>query len=68
MFCLDCGAYVPPKKLKPCKEVYKNKYPDGVPICDRCCNECRQTPGMGGWKGCVYLEDYQKKYAGTKCD
>lgn len=56
MICLDCGAYVPKDKLKPCKEVYRNRYPDGVPICDKCCAICRQTLGMGGTKGCNYYE------------
>lgn len=56
MYCLDCGAYVPPEKLKPCKEVYKKKYPDGVPICDKCCSACREVLGMGGRKGCEYYE------------
>lgn len=56
MICLDCGCYVPPEKLKPCKAVYKNKYPDGVPICDKCCAVCREVLGMGGKKGCEYIE------------
>lgn len=56
MLCLDCGREVPKEKLKPCKEVYKNKYPDGVPICDICCAICRHTLGMGGKEGCVYYD------------
>lgn len=56
MKCLDCGAYVPKIALKPCKEIYKSKFPNGVPICDKCCKICRDTPGIDGKKGCKHFE------------
>lgn len=61
MICLDCGCYVSADNLKPCKPIYKDKYPDGVPICNVCCNACRQIAGMGEKKGCEYLDRNEKK-------
>lgn len=58
MICIDCGAYVPEVKLKPCTKLYKHMYPKGVPICDACCAVCNSTPGMGGRKeDCEYLRE-----------
>ena len=49
-------------RLKPCGAVYKDQFPNGVPICDACCALCNSTPGMGGKKGdCEHLKQEEGK-------
>ena len=67
MKCLDCGAYVPTEKLKPCKAVYGRQYPQGVPICDKCCAVCNAIPAMDGKKECEYLKE-ENKTKQKKCE
>ena len=67
MKCLDCGAYVPTDKLKPCKAVYGKQYPQGVPICDKCCAVCNAIPAMDGKKECEYLKE-ENKTKQKKCE
>lgn len=61
MICLDCGGYMPKEQLKPCKTVYKGRYKNGVPICDKCCKACQEVKAIGGKKGCEYLENFSDR-------
>ena len=62
--CIVCGGGVAEDKLKPCTALYKNSYPDGVPICDNCCEDCHKTISMIGMSGkelkCEFMKSEEK--------